>query len=159
MPRISTRAPARCASATISLRLARICDTVAIITHGQLRAFGTQTEIMRQIKQKRTFEVHCVEKAQVQNVQQVISQALGEEGGAAVTASATEAIVRFDTAQSDQELASVLARLLDQRLAIVQFREVATDLEDAFLSVTRTADQPAADAVMAPAASDSEAPA
>jgi ABC-2 type transport system ATP-binding protein len=139
--------------------LARICDTVAIITHGQLRAFGTQTEIMRQIKQKRTFEVHCVEKEQVQKVQQVISQALGEEGGAAVTASATEAIVRFDTAQSDQELASVLARLLDQRLAIVQFREVATDLEDAFLSVTRTADQPAADAVMAPAASDSEAPA
>ena len=137
--------------------LARICDTVAIITQGQLRAFGTQADIMRQIKQKRTFEVHCVEKDQVPTARGLISEALSGENDTAVTASTTEAIVRFDTAQSDAELAKLLARLLDQRLSIVQFREVATDLEDAFLSVTRNTEQASSDAVKTPVASDSEA--
>ena len=137
--------------------LARICDTVAIITQGQLRAFGTQADIMRQIKQKRTFEVHCVEKDQVPTARGLISEALSGENDTAVTASTTEAIVRFDTAQSDAELAKLLARLLDQRLSIVQFREVATDLEDAFLSVTRNTEHASSDAVKTPVASDSEA--
>src|SRR4029077_803176 len=37
--------------------LSRICNQVAIITHGQLRAFGTLDEIMRTVSQQRTIEV------------------------------------------------------------------------------------------------------
>ena len=45
------------------------------------------------------------------------------------------------------ELSPLLAHLVEQGEAIAQFREVATDLEDAFLSVTQddtdsVADQP-----------------
>ena len=37
--------------------LSRICDLVAILTQGTLRAFGTQQEIMRMVSQRRTYDV------------------------------------------------------------------------------------------------------
>src|SRR6056297_840024 len=37
--------------------LSRICDTVAIVTHGKLRAFGPLDQIMRQLSQRRAVEV------------------------------------------------------------------------------------------------------
>lgn len=122
--------------------LSRICDTVAIITQGRLRAFGTQDEIMRRITQRRTFEALLVEKEQVDSAKELVDGALNppsEELRA--TASATEGVVRFETSLTDQELSALLARLLDQGIAIAQFREVPVDLEDAFLSVTATEDK------------------
>jgi ABC-2 type transport system ATP-binding protein len=115
--------------------LSRICDTVAIITKGQLRAFGTLDEIMRQITQRRTFEVQLVENDQVADVQRVVRGWLGEDAPD-VSISSTEGMARFETDRSDRELSGLLAQLLDQHISVAQFREVPTDLEDAFLSVT-----------------------
>ena len=42
--------------------LARVCDVVAMITKGKLRAFGTVDEIMRDIQQRRTFEIMLLER-------------------------------------------------------------------------------------------------
>ncbi len=61
--------------------LARICDTVAIITHGKLRAFGTQAEIMRQVSQRRTFEVQLVESSQLSVAGQIGYIVLRDRGG------------------------------------------------------------------------------
>jgi ABC-2 type transport system ATP-binding protein len=55
-------------------------------------------------------------------------------------------MVRFDTNLSDDKLAALLALLIDQRTAVAQFREVPTDLEDAFLTVTRRDQEEAAGA-------------
>ena len=135
--------------------LSRICNTVAIITKGKLRAYGTQAEIMRQITQKRTFEVHCVDKEQVADARALVVEALDAQESGSVTASETEGIVRFDTARTDRELSGMVARLLDQHIVVAQFREVATDLEDAFLSVTSsTSDQPKEEPVVAALADD-----
>jgi ABC-2 type transport system ATP-binding protein len=116
--------------------LARICNTVAIITHGKLRAFGTQADIMRQISQRRKFEVQLVDSEQLQAAGQVVTSSFGSEAEADVTLSEAESIVRFDTDLPDQELAGILATLLDKGISVVQYREIPTDLEDAFLSVT-----------------------
>ncbi|MEO8493988.1 MAG: ABC transporter ATP-binding protein [Planctomycetota bacterium] len=116
--------------------LSRICDTVAIITHGKLRAFGTQAEIMRQITQRRMFEVQLVEHEQLAAAQAIVVASLGSDAETKVSGSETEGLVRFDTKLSDRELAGVLSRLLDQGVSVAQFREIPTDLEDAFLSVT-----------------------
>ncbi|MDA1054653.1 MAG: ABC transporter ATP-binding protein [Planctomycetota bacterium] len=116
--------------------LSRICDTVAIITHGKLRAFGTQAEIMRQITQRRTFEVQLVEREQLKSAQSLVAAALGSEADANISGSETEGLVRFDSNLSDRELAGILAGLLDKGVSVSQFREIPTDLEDAFLSVT-----------------------
>ena len=55
-----------------------------------------------------------------------------------IVPSATESIVRFETNQSDDDLGDVLARLVHQDIPVTQFREVPSDLEDAFLSVTQS---------------------
>ncbi|MEO2023512.1 MAG: hypothetical protein ABGX05_16945, partial [Pirellulaceae bacterium] len=48
--------------------------------------------------------------------------------------------VRFRTALDDQELSQLLAKLVQAAVPITQFRELQTDLEDAFMTVTRQVD-------------------
>jgi ABC-2 type transport system ATP-binding protein len=126
--------------------LSRICNVVAIVTKGKLRAFGELREIMRQINQRRTFEVQLLEGTNVENARQAIVNALTDADGSNVTVSEAEAMVRFDTKLADDQLAALLAQLVDQRTAVAQFREVPTDLEDAFLTVTRRDQEEAAGA-------------
>ncbi len=115
--------------------LSRICDTVAIITHGKLRAFGTLTQIMKSISQRRMMEATLVSSEDVERTAQLLRENL--EPDAEVTPSAAEAEVRFSTAKSEAELAGLLALLTHSGVNLVQFREVPLDLEDAFLEVTR----------------------
>jgi ABC-2 type transport system ATP-binding protein len=117
--------------------LSRICNVVAIVTKGKLRAFGRLQEIMRQINQRRMIEIQLVDGTQVDTVRQQVVDALGGPDQSNVTASAAEALVRFDTQRTDEQLASVLSHLVERGTTVVQFREVSTDLEDAFLTVTR----------------------
>ena len=118
--------------------LSQICDTVAIITVGKLRAFGSLDQIMREIRQLRTFEVQLVEAASFEKTSRVVANwlqvPLDKLGG-----SVTENVVRFETQRSDGELAPLLVELVRAGIPVGQFREVPTSLEDAFLSVTRTA--------------------
>jgi len=118
--------------------LARICNRVAIITQGKLRAFGTLDDIMRELRQQRTFEVQVANARQVADVGGVLRSTLDAPEQSTVVEATTEGLVRFETRRSDAELAAILARLVEARVAIAQFREVPKDLEDAFLSVTRT---------------------
>jgi ABC-2 type transport system ATP-binding protein len=126
--------------------LARICDVVAMITKGKLRAFGTVDEIMRDVQQRRTFEVLVAGADVVDRVADIVRQWLASHEGsvtgspdaAEVTAAKGEAIVRFATQLSDHQIAPLLTHLVQRGESILQFREVATDLEDAFLSVAGT---------------------
>lgn len=117
--------------------LSRICDVVAIITQGKLRAFGTLDSIMRDLRQRRTFEVQLCDSGQVEAAAEAIRGALVADEQAGVKGLPQEGLVRFDTARSDAELAGILAGLVGRRVEVAQFREVPKDLEDAFLSVTR----------------------
>ena len=120
--------------------LSRICNVVAIITKGKLRAFGPLEDIMRRINQRRTFEAQLVDGTQVDQARPFLAEALACSPDE-VTTSSTEGLVRFDSSLSDKELAGLLANLIDRGVAVAQFREVQTDLEDAFLSVTRMENQ------------------
>ena len=115
--------------------LTRICDRVAIMTHGKLRAFGTVQEIGRQVSQQRTIESHLVSAEQVSAAANIIRQAI--EPGAEVVEAPSEATVRFRTARPESELGEVLARLIQGGIRVTQFREVQTDLEEAFMSFAR----------------------
>lgn len=122
--------------------LARICNVVAMISQGKLQAFGTLDEIMRDVQQRRTFEVLLLQEDQVDRVGTMVRQWLLENAGlhspddADVTLAQTELTVRFATHLNDREVAPLLSHLIGQGEPLAQFREVATDLEDAFLSVT-----------------------
>lgn len=112
--------------------LARICDTVAIITGGQLRAFGELDDVMRSLCPMRSFEVQLVQEQDLQKAVEVISEQIDRD---TISVSPQERTLRFPTAHSEAELASVLESLVSSCIPVAQFREVAGDLEDAFLSV------------------------
>ncbi|TWT92005.1 ABC transporter ATP-binding protein [Stieleria varia] len=129
--------------------LARICDTVAMITKGKLRAFGTVDEIMRDIQQRRTFEILLPDDVSIESVGQRVrtwldSHARDTQADDVQNATA-ETMVRFKTSLSDQEIGGLLTHLIQQGDTVLQFREVMADLEDAFLSVAGDASEAGSD--------------
>jgi ABC-2 type transport system ATP-binding protein len=123
--------------------LSRICNRVAIVTKGRLRAFGTLSDIARSIQQVRTVEVLLARADQIDQAIDVIRS--GIEPGMEVTGVPAESTVRFQSGKREEDLAGVLTALVSANVAITQFREVQTDLEDAFMTVAKQAD----DAVVA----------
>ena len=115
--------------------LSRICDQVAIISSGKLRAFGTLAEIARQISRNRFLEAQLSSVESLDLATTLVREHLEE--GAEVTPSKTESVVRFRTAKDETVLGDLLAALVQNGIPVTQFRELQTDLEDAFLSVTR----------------------
>ncbi len=115
--------------------LARICNRAAIMTNGKLRAYGTVEEIGRQVHQNRLIEVQLDNPEQVDAATEVIRKGL--EDGAEVTPAPTEAMVRFRSAKQESDLGLVLATLVREGIRVTQFREVQTDLEDAFMTFAR----------------------
>jgi ABC-2 type transport system ATP-binding protein len=122
--------------------LSRICHRVAIITKGRLRAYGTLDEITRSVRQVRTIEVLLTRTDQIDIASRVIRA--GIEPGMDVTDSAAEGTVRFQTGKREEELAGVLTALVAAGVAVAQFREVQTDLEDAFMTVAKQMEDVAA---------------
>ncbi|MEM6691709.1 MAG: ABC transporter ATP-binding protein [Planctomycetota bacterium] len=121
--------------------LARVCDLVAMITKGKLRAFGTLDEIMKSVQQRRTFEVLLLNETQVAKTVGLMDRWKAEElqpvEGADfdVQPSEAECLVRLSSKLDDVRLAQLLSYLVGQGATVAQFREVTTDLEDAFLQV------------------------
>ena len=116
--------------------LARICNVVAIITRGRLRAFGTLEEITRQLSPRRPLEVLLTQADQIDAAIAVIRKHI--EVGAEITSSLAEAAVRFNTARREEQLAGLLADLIQSGVTVAQFREVQTDLEEAFMTFARS---------------------
>lgn len=115
--------------------LARICDRIAILIHGRLRAQGSVAEISRQISHLRTIEVQLVDEEQVPRAAEIVREEVEEQ--AEVTEASAESAVRFRTARTETELGELLERLIADGVHVAQFREVQTDLEEAFMSFTR----------------------
>lgn len=118
--------------------LSRICNRVAIITKGRLRAIGTLDEITRSVRQVRAFEVLLGRADQLNKAAEIIRARI--EPGMEITQSAAECTVRFQTGKREEDLASVLAALVSVPVSVTQFREIQTDLEDAFMTMARADD-------------------
>jgi ABC-2 type transport system ATP-binding protein len=119
--------------------LARVCHRIAIIARGRLQAFGTLAAIARQLHQARLMEVLLTRDEQIGRVEEVIRGFI--EPNAEITSSPAEAVVRFRTAKREEDLAGLLAALVSAGLGVAQFREVQTDLEDAFMTVAQQKDE------------------
>ena len=125
--------------------LARICNTVAIITQGKLRAFGTLEDIMRKLRQRRVMEIVLVDKVEIGKAGEVLRRELGNDTELTISEAAAE--VRFATDRDDAGLAALLGTLHQSGLRVAQYREMPLDLEDAFLSVTGNENAERADGV------------
>ena len=114
--------------------LSRICNQVAIVYRGQLKAFGPLEEITRQVNQRRTVEMQLINTEQLDATAKMIEKV---EGCDDAKVSQAESIIRFKTSHSEKGLEKILTALVGKGVRISQFREIAGDLEEAFLSVTR----------------------
>jgi ABC-2 type transport system ATP-binding protein len=115
--------------------LALICHRVAIVARGRLQAFGTLAEVTRQMTTLRTMEALLTHVNSLDAATDVVRSHL--EVGADVTSSPAEHVVRFRTAKGDDELAGLLTALVAAKVGVTQFREVQTDLEEAFMAAAR----------------------
>src|SRR5207247_9915847 len=77
--------------------LSHICDRVAIITRGKLRAFGTQEEVTRQLSPLRAMEVQLTGVKRISQAADIVRQHLEE--GAEVHSSPAEAVLRLRPAR------------------------------------------------------------
>lgn len=118
--------------------LSRICDQVAILTHGKLRAFGTVEEIGRMVTQRRMIEAQLISVEQIAAASEIVRRAI--EADAELIASPEESAIRFRTALTEAQLGDLLAELVRGGIRVTQFRELQTDLEEAFLSFSRPAE-------------------
>lgn len=118
--------------------LSRICDRVAIVAGGKLRAVGTLQEVTRELSQRRTIEIQFLTSAGISESAERVRGFL--ESDAETTASETESIIRCRTSASDEKMAELLRRMVTAGDCVSQFREVAGDLEEAFVSAARVAE-------------------
>ncbi len=113
--------------------LARICNTVAIITGGRLQAFGSLDAVMTRLCPQRSYEVQLPRAEQLAKAESVLKACLSESEP--ISVSQAECVLRFPTSKTESELADILKQLVRADVVVSQFREVASDLEDAFLLV------------------------
>ncbi len=112
---------------------------VAIISGGKLKAAGALTEIMKQLTQARLLEIQLNTESQLEAAEKVVRE-FAEEG-AEVTTSDSERTVRIRTQRPEDQWNVLLEGLVGAKVQLSQFREIQTDLEDAYLSVTQSASQ------------------
>ncbi len=114
--------------------LARICDTVAIVSGGKMRAFGPLDEVMRNLCPLRSYEIQLANPDQLDRAAEILGKTLKESEP--ISVSRTERVLRFPTVRSESELSQLLHVLVKEDISVSQFREVTSDLEDAFLSLS-----------------------
>jgi ABC-2 type transport system ATP-binding protein len=117
--------------------LSRICDQVAILVGGRLRAFGRLSEVTKKLQQRQLFEIELGSSDALPQARQIITDRFAATRDA--TISSEERTIRFYTAQPDFELSDVLLALVNAGFKVAQCREVPMDLEDAFLTIAETA--------------------
>jgi ABC-2 type transport system ATP-binding protein len=115
--------------------LARICATVAILSHGKLRAAGSVADISRQVSQERLIEITLASAEHLETAAALLRPLV--EPDAPLMLSPAEAVVRVRTSRSESAMGQALAQLIQAGVPVHQFGEVPTDLEDAFLNITR----------------------
>jgi ABC-2 type transport system ATP-binding protein len=117
-------------SSHILSELAELCDSVGIIERGRLIASGSLEEIRRQVRQGRTLQIGLLSEAEA--AEQVVRSQPGV--GEVYTA---EGALEVQFAGDDEAAADLLAALVAGGVRVVSFNEAMSDLEEAFLKLTK----------------------
>lgn len=133
--RLSSEGKTLIVTSHILPELARICDRVAIVAKGKLKGLGSLSEVTGQLTQRRTFEAQCLNTQQLSAVETVVKNTL--EADSQISSSETESLVRFRTSATDEVMADLLQKIVHTGGGLTQFREVAGDLEEAFVTATQ----------------------
>lgn len=117
-------------SSHILSELGDMCTKIGIIERGELLAFGNHREILRTMRQSKEIRLQVLDGAdkaaailaEMPNIDNI--EHAGNE-------------FQMETAMSNEELAAVLARLIQEGVRVLSFAEQEGTLEDVFLHVTK----------------------
>jgi ABC-2 type transport system ATP-binding protein len=117
-------------SSHILTELSEICDVVAVIEAGQIRATGKVADIKRNLQPDLGFRVRCLVGADETHrflLEQPNIEGVRIEGQHVV----------FNQKGVDEDTAALLARMVEGGLMPTEFTPVEADLEELFLSLTK----------------------
>ena len=117
-------------SSHILTELAELCDSVGIIEKGRLVFSGSLEEISRRVQQGRTLRLKVLsDQAEVEAV-------LGDYRGVGEVYE-VNGFLEVEFVGDDEATAGLLAALVARNIKVLSFSEVASDLEEAFLRLTK----------------------
>lgn len=116
-------------SSHILTELAEMCDGIAVIEAGQLKATGSVSDVTRGIQHSVPVYVRVLEGVEL------LERALHEQPGVERVRVDGEGVV-FEHAGTPEMLSGVLAALIAAGLRPIEFTPRGMDLEDVFLSLT-----------------------
>ena len=119
-------------SSHILTELSTICNTVGIIEKGKLVASGDVSEILLSLRTHRQFHITLLEIADSTRAVSLIEKQTGIQK---VEATGSELSVTLDA--TEKEIATLLEKLVSEKIRITQFREELVDLETAFMTLTK----------------------
>ena len=116
--------------------VAEICTRVGILEAGELAAYGTPEELQQQIMPTRKVQITVLEKlTQAMNI-------LVNMPGVTLSSEQEKATdkqnkVELDFSGTDEELSTLLAKLVEGGVPVLQFTEDSRDMESVFLRATQ----------------------
>jgi ABC-2 type transport system ATP-binding protein len=118
-------------SSHILAELAEMCDSIGIIERGQLVTSGPVEEISRQAQQGRTLKIKALD---LEN--EVFENILHDQPGVGNIYPVNGAL-EVEFTGDDEAIAKLLESLIAAGVRVTSFTEVASDLEDIFLRLTK----------------------
>lgn len=119
-------------SSHILTELSTMCNTVGIIEAGKLVAAGEVETILKSLQTTRRFQVDLLEASDAPRASDAIK---AQSGTSAVEAAGT--ILRFELNAANDDVATLVERLVGEKIRITSFREEMVDLETAFMTLTK----------------------
>lgn len=123
-------------SSHILPELAEMVDEIGIIEHGTLIANGNVKEIQAQMQVSRVLHIRVSDRAE-----QLVQLLKDEANVSAVDLDAEKVLVQFSGGDLEQEM--LLRKLIGLEFPIISFNDMAANLEDVFLEMTRGAEHEA----------------
>ncbi len=116
-------------SSHILTELSEICDVVAVIEQGRIRASGKVSDIQRRLQPDPLYFLRALAPPDV------VEQRLLEQPGVHAPRQQDQGVV-FALRGQEQDLARLVHALVAQDLPVVELRQLHADLEEVFLSLT-----------------------
>ncbi|TCS96975.1 ABC transporter ATP-binding protein [Hazenella coriacea] len=118
-------------SSHILPELSGLCDTIGVMEHGELIAFGSVDEIADQARQQgREIEIKVLKE--IDQATEVL-----ESLGKVLSVNEETGQISFQVKGKEEQLAEILQQLIQHQVPVIGFHEVQVDMEDVFLQVTK----------------------
>lgn len=118
-------------SSHILPELSGLCDTIGVMEHGELIAFGSVDEIAEQARQQgREIEIKVLKE--IDRTTELL-----EPLGKVLSVNQETGVISFRVKGEEQLLVEILQELIQNKVPVIGFHEVQVDMEDVFLQVTQ----------------------